>query len=163
MLSALSEATAAAFECDPPDSPKLGYSERLAAYAEFTASMAGAALQGGCEAAILQTRLRERAYELGASLRRRLRLTDLAEAMAAARVVYRAIGIDFAGDAEGRITVRRCYFSSFYTPDVCRLVSALDEGVLAGLAGEGRLTFDRRITEGAERCRACFSATAARE
>lgn len=161
MLRALTDATAAAFECEPPRSAGRGYLERLAAYAEFTASMAGGALYGECDVVALQTGLRERAYNLGSRLRSRLRLADLSETMAAARVVYGMLGIDFSGDSNGLITVRRCYFSRFYAPEVCRLVSALDEGVLAGLAGDGRLTFRERITEGAGRCRACFSTVGA--
>ena len=38
------------------------------------------------------------------------------------------------------------------------LVSGLDEGLLAGLAGDGRLVFTERLTEGADRCRARFVA-----
>ena len=76
--------------------------------------------------------------------------------------MYDAIGVDFRGDAAGVVTVSRCYFSDVYTPEVCRLVSALDEGLLAGLAGGGRLTFSQRLTEGAVCCRARFEAEEAR-
>lgn len=162
ILRTLCDATAAALDCESPCFGGLSYPERMRAYATFTASGARDALQRERDVAILQSRLRRHGRELGLGLRDRLGVVDVGEAMAVARVAYGTIGIDFAGDARGRITIRRCYFSRFYTPDVCRLISALDEGVLAGLAGDGRLTFQERITEGAGSCRACFTLAGAR-
>ena len=57
----------------------------------------------------------------------------------------------------GEITISRCYFSSFYSPEVCRVMSAMDRGLLAGLAGGGELVFIQRITEGQPCCRARFA------
>jgi hypothetical protein len=74
--------------------------------------------------------------------------------MAAARLAYRAIGIDFEGDTCGGITINRCFFSQAYTPTVCQVMSALDAGLLAGLSGGSRLVFTERITEGYPWCRA---------
>jgi hypothetical protein len=80
--------------------------------------------------------------------------------MRAARVIYRLLGIDFRGRADGTIVIRRCGFSRVYSPRACELVSGLDEGLLAGLAGggggRGRLVFASRITEGCARCEATF-------
>lgn len=162
LLRALNAATAAAMGRSPAPVAGLGFRERLRAYAAFTASAAHEALEREGDIAGVRTRLRARAHRLGRSLRDRLHLSDMGEAMAAARVAYGAIGIDFVGDEQGRITVRSCYFSRFYSPEVCGLVSALDEGLLAGLAGDGRLAFEQRITEGAECCRASFCALGAR-
>ena len=72
--------------------------------------------------------------------------------MAAARVVYGLLDIDLRGTPDGEITVRRCAFSDSYSPEVCRLVSALDTGLLAGLSGGDRLEFTQRITEGGPCC-----------
>ena len=77
--------------------------------------------------------------------------------MAAARLIYRGLGIDFKGSAEGRVVIRRCAFATIYTPRVCALVSALDRGLLAGLTGGGVLEFRQRFTEGADSCQACFT------
>jgi hypothetical protein len=57
----------------------------------------------------------------------------------------------------GDIVVRRCSFSRRYSAEVCRLMSRLDAGVLAGLAGGGELAFSERLTEGSDRCRARFT------
>jgi hypothetical protein len=72
--------------------------------------------------------------------------------MAAARMVYGLLDIDLRGTRDGRITVRRCAFSDVYSAEICRLISALDAGLLAGLSGGDRLEFTQRITEGAPCC-----------
>ena len=59
--------------------------------------------------------------------------------------------------AYGEIVVTDCYFSRFYTPEQCAVMSSVDSGIIAGLCGGGTLTFTERITEGCRRCRACFS------
>ena len=59
-------------------------------------------------------------------------------------------------DAQGELRIRSCYFSSFYSSGVCRLISALDAGVAAGLSSGGRLVFSRRLTEGHDCCLARF-------
>jgi hypothetical protein len=74
--------------------------------------------------------------------------------MALGQILYRAIGIEIQGDGQGNVTVKRCYFSQFYAGSVCDLISALDDGLFAGLSGGGRLTFSERLTEGSGCCRA---------
>lgn len=59
--------------------------------------------------------------------------------------------------AYGEIVVTDCYFSRYYTPEQCAVMSSVDSGIIAGLCGGGTLTFTERITEGCRRCRACFS------
>ncbi len=76
--------------------------------------------------------------------------------MVMGRILYRALKIDFRGISSGEIEISRCYFSQFYSPQICELISSLDEGILAGLAGDGRLTFSQRITEGRDCCKALF-------
>jgi choline dehydrogenase-like flavoprotein len=77
-------------------------------------------------------------------------------------VLYRGLGIDLKGSADGQIIIRRCFFARFYTPRVCALVSALDQGLMAGLAGGGELDFTQRLTEGACCCRARFERSGTR-
>jgi hypothetical protein len=157
VLEELFAATAAGFGCAAPAADGLPYDERLAAYARFTRDEAERAIREGRDLADIQLRLRREAFALGRRLRDILGVEG-PEALAVARTLYRAIGIDFRGTPAGEVTVRRCFFRDFYTPDVCRLISALDEGVLAGLAGGGRLVFSQRLTEGYDCCRARFTA-----
>ncbi len=80
------------------------------------------------------------------------------EALAAARVIYRGLGIDFRGLPRRADRHPALLLRSVYTPRVCALVSALDRGLLAGLSGGGELRFRQRLTEGACCCRAAFEA-----
>jgi hypothetical protein len=138
----------------------LRYRQLLEGYARFTREAAVRALERGENIPALQARLREQARSLGARMRRRLRLRSRVQAMAAARALYNFINIDFQADPDGEILVHRCFFRHYYSGPVCRLISALDEGLLAGLSGavdgQGTLRFRERLTEGAECCRADF-------
>jgi hypothetical protein len=71
--------------------------------------------------------------------------------------LYNNIGITMEGNIPGEVTVHRCYFSMRYTPEQCAVMSSVDSGIIAGIAGRGWLTFTERLTEGSDRCRACFS------
>jgi hypothetical protein len=158
ILHELFAATAAGFDCAASETAGLSHDATLAAYARFTRDEAIRAMREGHNPVETQARLRREAAALGRRLRGVLGVSGTAEALAVARPMYGAIGVDFRGSPAGDVTVSRCYFSDVYTPDVCRLVSALDEGLLAGLAGGGRLAFSERLTEGATCCRARFEA-----
>ena len=77
-----------------------------------------------------------------------------AEGLAAARVLYGAIGIDFRPGRARDIVVPSCAFAPAYGPQVCRLMSSMDSGLVAGLTGADGIRFTERITEGAVACRA---------
>jgi predicted ArsR family transcriptional regulator len=151
-LRALFATTAAGFGCPVPSLDGLDADALLGRYAQFTRDQAEAALREGRDLPALHDRLERGARTLGARLRAGLRLRTTEDAMAAARVVYGLLDIDFHGSGHGEITVRRCPFSEVYSAEVCRLVSALDAGLLAGLSGGDRLEFTQRITEGAPCC-----------
>lgn len=158
-LDELFAATADTFDCEPPSLGGLSYDACLHAYATFTREQVEGAIRSGRDMAAIDDRLYQAAYRLGRDLRRLLRVRSMEDVMAAARVLYRCIGIDFEGTPEGAVTIWRCYFSEHYSSQVCQVVSALDSGVLAGLAGDGRLVFTQRITDGFDHCAACFSRT----
>jgi hypothetical protein len=151
-LRALFATTAAGFGRPVPPLEGLDADALLRRYALFTSEQAEAALRDGQDLPALQDRLERGTRALGARLRAGLRLRSTEDAMAAARVVYGLLDIDFRGTGNGEITVRRCPFSEVYSAEVCRLVGALDSGLLAGLSGGGRLEFTQRITEGAPCC-----------
>jgi hypothetical protein len=155
-LAQLVAVTADAFDCPAPRFDGFTGEESLRAYAEFTRARGDEALAAGRDLALIHDRLFAGAFRIGSELRRQLRLTTMSEVMAAARVLYRGLGIDFRGTPDGDVVIARCFFSDFYSSDVCRMISALDDGFMAGLAGGGRLIFLRRITEGHDCCRACF-------
>lgn len=164
-LLLLFRATAAAFQADMPSLAGLSREHCLLAYAQFTAQAADAALCGGGDLAALQERLYRNSYRLGRMTGRLLGAHSVDDVMALGRILYDVLEIDFhgsdcgngSGSNWGEITISRCYFSTFYAPATCRLMSAMDRGLLAGLAGGGELVFTERITEGWPCCRACFT------
>jgi hypothetical protein len=167
-LEALFGRTAAAFGAQVPPPSRRGVPSRLRQFALFTRRQAEQALHGWEEESsrdprgdrvALERRLYRAAYALGAGFRSRLRLSSSAGAMAAARLIYRGLGIDFRGFPNGEVIIRRCAFAPLYTPQVCELVSALDRGLLSGLTDGGQLQFCQRITEGAACCLARLERT----
>jgi hypothetical protein len=155
-LEQLFARTAAAFGTPVPPARWRGARGRLLEYARFTRARAEKALRRGEDLAALDRRLYRAAYGLGARYRLQLGVRSISGAMAAARLIYRSLGIDFQGSPDGEVTTRQCGFARMYTPQVCGLISALDRGLMAGLARGGELRFRQRITEGAESCRACL-------
>ena len=146
--------TAAAFGCPLPCPQARGAKGLLAEYALFTREQAEVALDSGKDLQALERRLFRAALAVGIDSRRRLRVRSFSDAMAAARLIYRGLGIDFRGAPDGEVEVRRCAFAAVYTSRVCDLASALDRGLAAALTGGGKLEFRHRLTEGALACRA---------
>lgn len=153
----LFEVTVAAFGRDRVVPHGVDRSELLERYGRFSAAAADAALAGGTDLPALADRLWGSAEALGRSLRRRLGVRSHEEALRAARIVYRTIGIDLRADERGGVVVEHCAFAQWYSPPVCRLMSSLDAGLIAGLTDGGRLAFSERITEGRPRCLARIS------
>jgi len=125
----LFELTADAFQSDLPAIKKLSYDDCLKAY---------------------------NAYQMGEKLRNDFHVKTQADVIHLSKILYKILKIDFTGNAFGEVIIKRCFFSPFYTPDVCGLISSLDEGVAAGLSAGGRLVFKERITEGKNCCQATF-------
>jgi hypothetical protein len=76
----------------------------------------------------------------------------------AARLLYKALGIDFTLEhrADGTMTmhVHRCALAGHYMPEACEILSAADEGVVAGLSPKHSMRFEERMTTGNAECRA---------
>lgn len=157
-LRELQRRTAAALGCAPgPETgiaKPLSHSQMLERYATFTRDQAHLAMAAGAPPTVLSDRLRREAEEMGRSLRQRLRLRTNREFHSALKHIYRALGIDLRVSVTGEVLVQNCFFSKFYPAPVCRLMSALDDGLVQGLSGGCRLRFTQRLTEGASCCRA---------
>ncbi|MBM3236442.1 hypothetical protein FJZ31_09105 [Candidatus Poribacteria bacterium] len=155
-LKKLFTCTALAFGCETPPIKRLPFRECLLQYALFTKEKVEEAIQHGRDLQALKSQLYQNAYQLGQELRKSFRITRIEEVMSMGKILYRILGIEFRGSVQGEVTISRCFFSRFYSSQVCQVISSLDEGVVAGLSGGGRLTFYQRITEGQECCRASF-------
>ena len=74
----------------------------------------------------------------------------------AARILYRALGIDFTLEKlEGGVIamrVHRCALAEHYTAGACAVLSAADEGVVRGLDPTLAMRFERRMTDGGAEC-----------
>lgn len=152
----LVRAAAASFSVDMPDFRGEKLDGILRRFAVMADEWARAAIREGRSEEVSK-KLFVNARRIGSKARKILRPRTMTELMEAARVLYAAIGIDFRGDPQGQIVVRACSFSRGFTPEACRIMSSMDAGVLSGLAGDGKLEFSARLTEGAEACRARFS------
>lgn len=155
-LKELFARTADAFNSKAPDMDSLSFDECLEQFALFTNKEAEKAIQRGDNLEQIKERLYQNAYELGQKLGQMFRVNTMQDIMDAGRIIYRVLNIDFHGTMDGQVTINRCFFSNFYSGQVCRVISSLDEGILAGLSGGGELMFCQRITEGRDCCKASF-------
>jgi hypothetical protein len=152
-LLELFAATAEAFRTPMPVVQDLPFSACLRDYALFTRDRAEQSIRENTTPEA-KNRLYRNALKIGQNLKNEFDVNTLENAMGLSRIVYKILGIDFRGDSRGEILIRKCYFSAYYSADVCRIISSLDAGLLAGLSSGGQLEFQERITEGSENCRA---------
>ncbi|HYE81750.1 MAG TPA: hypothetical protein VEG39_06225 [Clostridia bacterium] len=156
-LEELFRLTADAFQSELPELRGLSYAVCLSEYALFTKKQAESSLQGGRPLEEVKYRLYQNSCAFGQDLRKSLYIKTWEEAVAVLKVIYKHIGIDFQCDRQGEIIIKQCFFSKYYSGEVCRLISSLDEGLAEGLSGGGRLFFNQRISEGGSCCRGYFS------
>jgi len=166
-LAELYRMTAEAFETEPKDPGAyyerlrhISFDKCLEDYARFTSQMAENIDISGPPMEETQRRLHESSSVYGAALRKRLRIRNMDQAVEALRSIYNMIGISFNCDRRGRFEIDRCFFSGYYSAETCKLISALDEGLAAGLSCGGKLSFEQRITEGGYCCRGTLDARA---
>lgn len=103
-----------------------------------------------------QEELHSRALNLGKRLRRCLTHRDDEALTRLTFQLYRNIGIQMEGHFPGKVSIRSCHFCHHYSPQVCSIASLMDDGVVSGLFGGGRLFFHERITEGKDNCSCVF-------
>jgi hypothetical protein len=148
--------TADAFESSVPRVEGISLDELLERYAQFTREEAEKSIGRPETREKVRERLYRNAFTLGNELRRKYRIRTRRHALQMGRIIYKVLKIDFRGDGACGIVVKRCFFSSYYSAEVCALISALDEGMMAGLTSGLKLQFIERITDGNECCRAYF-------
>ena len=95
-------------------------------------------------------------YRTGERVRRLTGFTEKADLERLVFYLYRNIGLLMDGHLPGEIKVSSCYFSRFYTPEQCALMSYMDSGIIAGILGGGKIEFTERITEGCGGCKVFF-------
>ncbi len=148
--------TAHAFACEPPPMAGLDFDQCLVAYALFTHQQTERYLAESSDLDELQDKLYRGAYQLGRELRNELGISTFKQAVLMMKVIYKMLGIDFASHESNQVVIKSCFFSRYYSPSTCQVISALDKGLAAGLSGGGKLEFYQRITGGSDCCRAKF-------
>ena len=107
-----------------------------------------------------RTELFKAGYMMGCDARNRLGVKTVKDAIVAARILYRVLGINFTAEENRKdvvLRIKSCELATQYSPETCKIMSAADEGVLKGLNNKMSMRFIKRITEGAEECTACIS------
>lgn len=155
-LARLFDLTAAAFGCQPPPIRGMSFEQALREYALFTSEQTGKYLNNSSDIDRIKEKLFKGSYDLGRDLRRQFKIKASRDVLMMLKMVYRLLGIDLQGDSGNQVIIKSCFFSRYYSPPVCQVVSALDQGLAAGLSSGGRLNFYQRITEGSDCCRAYF-------
>jgi hypothetical protein len=126
----------------------------LAEYAAFTRKHAERILRDRKSQDAAKKKLFDSAFAIGARLRKELGIRNFNDVRVAARAIYRALKIDFSCENNGDVVVRKCFFSKYYSADICTLISSLDSGLVAGLSEGMTLSFSERITGNNTCCRA---------
>lgn len=152
----LAALTARAFGTAPPSLANRPVRRALEDYARFTREAADRAVGDKADLGLLAAGLRREAFAFGGTLAAEFGIRDRGQARRLIRLAYRAIGIDLKLEPDGTVLVSRCSFRVFYMPETCQLIASLDEGLMAGVGGGGRLEFSDRLTSGAGACRALF-------
>jgi hypothetical protein len=155
-VTELFELTAEAFHSEVPDIKNLSYDDCLKTYAAFSKTKAEEAIRHPESTEKIKRRLYRNACQLGEKLRKEYHIGTKADVIRLSKILYRILGIELTESADGEVVIKRCFFSQIYTPEVCAVISALDEGLAAGLSAGGSLVFKERITEGKNCCRATF-------
>ena len=156
-LNKLFDVVASAFGSVAPPTTDLSYPESLALFAKFTAMETAKALERHADIESIRNLLYQGAYDFGMKFRKQWGISDTSEVMEVGRMLYGFLGIEFNGSSEGRIEITKCMFADYYSAQTCRMISSLDEGMMAGLSAGGTLAFSQRITEGFHSCRAHFT------
>lgn len=152
----LYDITARGLQCSAPALNGEIYEECLEEYALFTHENTLQALESGEDVSVLRKRLFRNSYEYGKKIRNIFNITSQKEVNRVSKYLYKNIYTDFHGNEHGGISITKCFFSEYYTPEVCKITSALDAGIISGLQGGGYLMFSDRITEGKSSCKACL-------
>lgn len=147
----LFQRTADVFGGDVPNIKKMRLQQIREQFARYTAQAADSLVCSRADTKDVQRRLYDAAFQLGAGLKERFKIKKRKDALALLPVIYRILGIDLKID-DKKFIVKNCFFSRYYSEEICRIISALDMGLLAGLTSGGRLEFTQRITGGRPCC-----------
>lgn len=155
-LNELFRLTADAFQTEMPSLRGLNFRECLSLYAFFSREQAERYLEGRGPIEEVKSRLFQNSFVFGKNLRKSLHIISRQDSVAALKMIYKLMEVDFQYDGQGEFIVRQCFYSNYYTAEVCMLISAMDQGLAAGISAGGKLYFTQRITDGSGCCKGVF-------
>ena len=96
--------------------------------------------------------------KLGNEARIQLNINDsLSDLTSAARILYQVLGIKFSitqKDKKIFLTIKKCALAEYYTLETCKIISAVDEGVIQGLNPNYNMNFTEWMTGDSCECQA---------
>jgi hypothetical protein len=100
--------------------------------------------------------------ELGRQTRSKLGVGESpADLIKTSKILYRILGIDFhiewQDQSNAVAVIERCALAEQYSKLTCEVLSATDEGVIAGLQPNVKMKFQEYITGGCANCRASIN------
>lgn len=155
-LDGLIQLTAEAFDTRIPQTRHMSLGKRINEFARFSHTCVLKHMKENRDSDPVKRELYRRAKILAGELRSVFDPSSRREYLELLGILYGIIGITVETEESGRIRVMSCSFSSVYSPETCHIMSAVDDGFAVGLWGCGRLTFQKRITEGCSFCEARF-------
>lgn len=155
-LIELTTISARAFQCEAPQYQGLAFDQCLHHYARFTKEQVERFLNNSVNIDALKARLFQEAFQLGQELRKDFRIVDPDQVMVMMKIIYHLLGIEMRAISGTEVLIEHCFFSQYYCAQVCEVISALDQGLAAGLSDGGELSFYQRITAGRKCCKAHF-------
>ena len=100
-------------------------------------------------------------YEMGCEATKRLGVgKNIKDSIVAAKILYKVLGINFTVEKHDKnifLRIKSCALANQYSLETCKIMSAVDEGVLTGLNNNMSMKFLKMITEGAKECTACIT------
>lgn len=151
-INDLMKVIAQAFQVPCPSSANKSFEDCLKEFALFTQKEAQKAINENRDLGKISKDLYRAAYKTGSDIGKMLVLKSEEDILAVTRHLYGILGIDFYGNKKGKFIIKECFFSKYYSASTCSLISALDQGLIAGLSNGNRLVFYCRITEGHHCC-----------
>ena len=134
--------------------PAENHDTLLERYAEFSKNQAQVILKNRRLVDGVKAGLFAGAREMGVCLRNELNLKNDRDFHIATRLIYKALKIDLEFVRNEEIVIKKCFFSGFYSEEICSLMSSLDSGLIEGLSGGLKMSFYQRMTEHYSCCRA---------
>ena len=147
-LKELAYRASLAFDKEMPSFTGKSFNECLILFALFTKNSVEQLIKDDIDLESVKQDLFVQAYDYGKKIRKKFNVSSSEEAIGIFILLYKLIGIEVESYNHSELIIGKCYFSRFYTSGICKVMSALDEGVFEGISDGSRLTFEQRITEG---------------